>query len=127
MAWSYLANGVVVLHLLFILFVVAGGVLVWRWPRTAWLHLPAVCWGALIEFRGWICPLTPLENHLRRRAGEAGYPGDFLEHYVIPLIYPADLTPHTQLALGLALVFLNLLLYGSYGLRRSASRRRRPR
>jgi hypothetical protein len=106
------ADGVVVLHFAFILFVVAGGLLVLRWPRLAWLHLPVVAWGAGIEFVGWICPLTPLENRLRRAAGEAGYAQGFIEHYLLPLIYPAGLTREIQIALGLFVLGVNALVYG---------------
>ena len=106
-----LADAVVVLHLLFIAFALAGGALVlWR-PRFAWLHLPAAAWAAYVEFSGTICPLTPLENTLRRRAGAAGYDGGFIEHYVIPVIYPAGLTPQVQLALGVAVVAINAAFY----------------
>jgi len=107
-----LADVVVGLHFLFIVFVVAGGFLAWRWPRMAWVHLPMGLWGALIEFTGWICPLTPLENALRRAAGDAGYAGGFIEHYLIPVVYPAGLTRGTQLLLGVAVVVLNVIAYG---------------
>ena len=95
-----LADAIVVLHLAFIVFALGGGALVLRWPRVAWLHLPAVAWAAYVEFTATICPLTPLENALRRRAGAAGYDGGFVEHYVIPVIYPAELTPTIQVAIG---------------------------
>jgi len=106
-----LADAVVVLHLLFIAFALAGGALVlWR-PRFAWLHLPAAAWAAYVEFSGTICPLTPLENTLRRRAGAAGYDGGFIEHYVIPVIYPAGLTPSIQVAIGALVVAVNVAFY----------------
>ena len=108
---SWLAGAVLVLHLLFIAFVVAGAALLWRWPRLAWLHVPAVLWGAYAELSGTICPLTPLENRLRALAGEAGYTQGFIEHYLLPLIYPAALTREVQLALGAAVVAVNALLY----------------
>ena len=108
---SWLAGAVLVLHLLFIAFVVAGAALLWRWPRLAWLHVPAVLWGAYAELSGTICPLTPLENRLRALAGEAGYTQGFIEHYLLPLIYPAALTREVQLALGAAVVAVNVLLY----------------
>ncbi len=111
MWYNVLANVVVVAHLLFIVFVVCGGVFVWRWRRLAWLHLPTAVWGALIEFRGWICPLTPLENKLRIAAGEAGYTGGFIEHYILPVVYPADLTRGLQIALGVGVVVLNVSVY----------------
>ncbi|HEX7121463.1 MAG TPA: DUF2784 domain-containing protein [Gemmatimonadaceae bacterium] len=109
---SLLADLVVVTHLAFVLFVVLGGLLVLRWPRVAWLHIPAAIWGVLIEFAGWICPLTPLEQWLRRRAGEAGYEGGFIEHYVTVLIYPEGLTREAQLLLGLGALSVNVLIYG---------------
>ena len=83
-----------------------------RWPRLAWIHLPCAVWGALIELGGWICPLTPLENRLRTLAGQAGYEGGFVEHYVIPVLYPGDLTRGIQVALGVAVIGLNALIYG---------------
>ena len=83
MLYRLAADTLVLLHLAFTVFAVVGGFLAWRWPRVAWIHIPAAVWGALIEFMGWVCPLTPLENHFRRLAGEAGYAGGFLEHYVI--------------------------------------------
>lgn len=115
-----LADLLVLVHFAFIVFVVAGGLLVWRWRRTAWLHVPAAVWGALIELRGWICPLTPLENHFRRLAGQAGYAGGFIEHYVFPIVYPSGLTPRVQVALGLAVVALNVAMYGWLIVRRRA-------
>ncbi len=105
------ADAVLVLHGLFIVFVVAGGVLVWRWPRLAWLHLPAVAWGAWVAWAGWICPLTPLENELRRAAGQAGYGGGFVEHYLLGLIYPEGLTRDVQIGIGVAVVLINLAVY----------------
>jgi hypothetical protein len=106
-----LADAVLLLHGLFILFAVLGGLLVWRWPRLAWLHLPAAAWAAWVVSAGWICPLTPLENALRRSAGEAGYSGGFVEHYLLGLIYPEGLTRPVQIALGLGVVLLNAVLY----------------
>jgi hypothetical protein len=108
---SVLADAVVVLHLGFVAFVVLGGLLVLRWPRMAWLHLPAALWGAWIEFAGWICPLTPLENWLRARAGESGYATSFVEHYVVPVLYPAALTRELQWILGGLVVAINALVY----------------
>jgi len=107
-----LADLILALHLVFVLFVVLGGLLVLRWPRIAWLHIPAAIWGVLIEFTGWICPLTPLENSLRTRGGEAGYSGGFIEHYIQPLLYPAGLTRSTQVVLGSVVLILNLTAYG---------------
>ena len=105
------ADLVVVLHCLFVLFVVAGGFLAWRWPRLVWLHLPAVAWAAWIELAGWVCPLTPLENRLRRLAGEGEYRGGFVEHYVLPALYPSGLTRSRQVILGLLVLGLNLAVY----------------
>ena len=119
MIYRALADLTVVAHGLFIVFVVFGGLLVVRWPRVAWAHLPCAAWGALIEFRGWICPLTPLENHFRRLAGEGGYPGGFIETYLIPLIYPgAVLTREVQIGLGVGVVVVNLAAYGWVAWRR---------
>ena len=106
-----LADALVAAHLAFIVFVVAGGLLVLRRPGWAALHLPAVAWGAFAELTRTVCPLTPLENSLRRGAGEAGYAGGFIEHYVVPLLYPEALTPRLQIALGLAVIVVNLVVY----------------
>jgi hypothetical protein len=119
MLWLALAaDAVVVVHLLFIVFAVLGGVLVWRWPWLVVLHLPAVGWGVLVELMRWPCPLTPLEQRLRLAAGEAGYSGGFIEHYVLPILYPAGLTPQIQIALGLFVLGLNLLIYAGLVRRR---------
>ncbi len=106
-----LADVLVVLHLLFILFVVLGGLLALRWPRLAWVHLPVAIYGVLIELVGWVCPLTPLENRLRLEAGQAGYAGGFVEHYIIPLVYPPGLTPAVQVVLGLLVLAINVGVY----------------
>lgn len=113
MIYRALADLVLVLHLGFVLFVVLGGLLVLRWPRVAFLHLPAAVWGVLIEYTGWICPLTPLENSLRLRGGEAGYTGGFIEHYIQPALYPNGLTRTTQIALGSFALLINLVAYGA--------------
>lgn len=111
MLYRLLADALVVFHGLFVAFVVLGALLV-LWRRwVLWLHLPAALWGAWIEFSGWICPLTPWEQSLRQRAGQAGYAGGFIEHYLIPLIYPSGLTAHIQTILGLVVVAANLALY----------------
>jgi hypothetical protein len=109
--YGILAGAVIVAHLLFIAFVVAGGLLVWRWPRLAWVHLPAVFWGVVVELTGRICPLTPLENHLRRLGGSNSYSGGFIEQYLIPVIYPANLTANTQYVLGGLVIGVNLIIY----------------
>lgn len=116
------AEVVVLVHIGFVLFVVLGGLLVWRWPRVAWLHIPAASWGALLEFMGWMCPLTPLENYFRRRAGDAGYEGAFVEHYIVPLIYPSALTPNLQIVLGVFVVVLNFAVYLGYFILRKRKR-----
>ena len=112
MIYRALADLVLVVHLTFVLFVVLGGLLVLRWPRAAWLHIPAAIWGVMIEYTGWICPLTPLENSFRARGGEMGYSGGFIEHYIQPLLYPAGLTRGTQIVLGSFVLLLNLGAYG---------------
>ena len=112
MIYRALADLVLVVHLAFVLFVVLGGLLVLRWPRIALLHVPAAIWGILIEYSGSICPLTPLENSLRRAGGEAGYSGGFIEHYIQPAIYPAGLTRGTQIVLGSLALIVNLMAYG---------------
>jgi hypothetical protein len=105
------ADLLVLIHLGFVLFVVLGGLLVLRRPRLAWLHLPAAAWGAFIEAVGWICPLTPLENALRQHAGEAGYAGGFIEHYLIAVLYPPGLTRNIQFVLTGIVVSINLAVY----------------
>ena len=109
--YRLLANAVVVFHALFILFVLFGGFLAWRWRWVAALHLPCAVWGMLIEYRGWICPLTPLENTLRAKAGEHGYSGGFVEHYLLPAIYPSGLTSRVQVMLGTFVLVVNALAY----------------
>jgi len=111
MTYAWAASAVVALHFAFIAFVVFGGALVVRDLRWAWLHLPAVAWVVWLELTGAICPLTPLENTLRMQAGEAGYGGGFIDHYLTPIIYPAGLTPHIQWALGIAVLTLNATVY----------------
>ena len=105
------ADAVLLLHLGFILFVLLGGLLALRWRRAPLLHLPAVAWGVYIELSGGLCPLTPLENRLRIAAGEAGYTGGFIEHYLLTLIYPAGLTPQIQYVLAAVVVGVNGLAY----------------
>ena len=123
MIYRALADLVLVVHLAFVLFVVLGGLLVLKWPRLAWLHVPAAVWGVLIEYKGWICPLTPLENSFRARGGGAGYSGGFIEHYIQPLLYPAGLTHGTQIVLGSLALLVNLTAYGVVIARRSRSGR----
>ena len=118
------ADAVVALHLAFIFFVLLGGMLAWRDLRYAWLHLPAAAWGVYAELTGTLCPLTPLENALRVRAGLDGYEGGFVAQYLIPLIYPAGLTPAHQRWIGLAVIALNVLIYA---VAMARARRRTPR
>jgi uncharacterized protein with PQ loop repeat len=106
------ADFLVLLHFSFIVFVLLGGLLVLKWRWLAYLHLPCAIWGVLIEFFGWICPLTPLENHFREKAGQTGYSGGFMEHYLLPLIYPVNLTHDLQIILGLLVLIVNLAIYG---------------
>ena len=101
------ADLVLVVHFGFVLFVLLGGLLALRWPRAAWVHVPVALYGAAIEFIGFVCPLTPLEVWLRRRGGEAGYEGGFIEHYITAALYPTGLTRETQLALGVGVLLLN--------------------
>lgn len=109
--YRILADLVVGLHFVFVVFVVAGGLLVLRWPKLAYLHVPVAVYGAAIEFVGWICPLTPLENSLRRQAGESGYSTGFIEHYLLPILYPTALTRKIQLLLGVLVISINLAIY----------------
>lgn len=111
MALRLLADATVVLHLAFIVFVVCGGLLVARWPRVAWLHLPAAAWGAWVELAGWVCPLTPLEIWLRRRAGGPAYRSSFVEHYLLPVLYPAALSRELQWGLAALVLLVNAVVY----------------
>ena len=111
MIYRLLADLVFLAHLAFVVFVVLGGIAVWWRPKLAWLHVPAFAWGALIEFAGWICPLTPWEQSLRRLAGEKGYAGGFVEHYLFPVLYPDGLTRDVQIALGVLVLVINTVAY----------------
>ena len=111
MIYRSLADLVLVLHLAFIVFVVAGGLLALRWRRAPFVHLPAALWGVFVEVSGGACPLTPLENALRRAAGASGYSGGFIEHYLVPTIYPATLSQPVQLVLAGLVVLTNALVY----------------
>jgi hypothetical protein len=115
------ADAVVVLHLAFVVFALLGGLVVLRWRWVAWLHIPAAAWAVLIEFAGWYCPLTPLENRLRALGGEAGYTGGFVEHYAMPILYPDGLTRPIQIALGTFALILNLTIYTYILTRRGTS------
>jgi Protein of Unknown function (DUF2784) len=109
---SLLADLVLIVHLAFVVFVLCGGLLVLRWRWIAWLHLPAVAWGAIVEFTGWICPLTPLENWLRAEDGDVGFEGDFLARSILPLLYPGALTHDVQVMLGVVVLVVNGMVYG---------------
>jgi hypothetical protein len=122
MLWSLLADGLVIVHFAFTAFAVFGGFLSSRWPRAAWLHLPALAWGVWIELSHGICPLTPLEVHLRQLGGEAGYAGGFLAHYLGAILYPVGLTPQIQYVLAALLVAINVVAYGRWFLRRRLPR-----
>ena len=111
MIFRLLADATVVLHLAFVLFVVAGGLLVLRWHRVAWVHLPAAAWGVWVEFAGWICPLTPLENWLRLRGGQSVYTATFIDQYLVPILYPAGLSRDIQWILGAFVLTANVIVY----------------
>lgn len=109
--YQLLADGFVIVHFLFIAFVVTGGLFVICWPRVAWAHLPAAIWGAVVEITGWICPLTPLENHFRELGGGISYSGDFVAQYLFNVIYPENLTITTQRVLGGFVIAVNFIFY----------------
>lgn len=111
MFYLFLADLAVLAHALFVLFVVCGGLTVLRRPRLAWLHLPAATWGAVVELKGWVCPLTYVESHFRRLGGGVGYDASFIEHYLEPILYPSWLTPGSQLVMGLGVVGVNVVIY----------------
>ena len=114
-----LANAVVLAHIAFVMFVILGGVIVLRWRPVAWAHVPAVIWGVVVEVAGWECPLTPLENWLWARSGASGYAGGFVEHYLVPVLYPEELTRELQLALGALALLVNFAIYWPMIRRRS--------
>jgi hypothetical protein len=122
LTYGFLADAVVALHFVFVAFVVLGGLLVLRWPKVAYLHIPAALWGAAIEFAGWIRPLTPLEQWLRRQGGETSYSAGFIEHYILPLLYPSALTRNIQLLLGFLVIAVNLGVYSLVFRRRVGAR-----
>ena len=111
MAYNFAATGIALLHFAFILFVFLGGLLVLRWPKLAWVHVPAAVWGVLIEFFGWWCPLTKWENYLLQQAGRAGYDTGFVAHYIMPIIYPPGLTRGMEVAIGLLVLIINVSIY----------------
>lgn len=112
MPYKLLADLTAIIHLTFILFVILGGLLLIRWNRFAWLHIPAALWGALIEFKGWYCPLTNLELFLLEKSGASGYSRGFVAHYILPVVYPGEMTRELQIELGLFVIFLNIIIYG---------------
>ncbi len=112
MRYLFLSDLIVVVHLGFVLFAVLGGLLVLKWKGLAWVHVPACLWAAFIEFAGWVCPLTPLENWLREKGGGLVYRTGFIEHYIFPLLYPVILTRNLQIFLGLLVLWVNLGIYG---------------
>jgi hypothetical protein len=109
--YAFLADLVLAVHFAFVAFVALGGLLVLKWRRVAWIHIPAAAWGVAIEFAGWICPLTPLENRWRELAGEQPYYGDFIARYLLPIVYPEGLTREIQIALGLSALLVNAAVY----------------
>jgi len=111
MIYSALASTIALLHLLFIVFVLLGGLLLLKWPKLMWVHLPAAVWGVLIEFFSWYCPLTRWENYCLREAGRAGYSGGFVAHYILPVIYPAGLTRTHEVVIGALVLAVNLAIY----------------
>lgn len=111
MWYSLLADLIVLLHFAFVLFVLFGGLLTVKWPRVVWIHGLALLWGCMVEFTGTVCPLTPLENQLRMQSGEAGYEGDFVSRWLVPILYPESLTPSIQLVLGAFVLALNVTIY----------------
>mgnify|MGYP001071795672 CR=1 FL=1 len=122
MTYLLLADAVVILHFAFIVFVVLGALTAYRWPKMVWAHIPCALWGAWIEITGGICPLTPFEVRFRRMGGGDGYAGGFIEHYLVPIIYPAGLTRADQLLLGGLVVAVNLSAYGFLLWRRRSGR-----
>ncbi len=124
MLYSLGAQTVVLVHFAFILFVLFGATLVARWRWLVAVHLPAAAWGGFVELSGRVCPLTYGENFLRNQAGQSGYPQGFIEHYLLPVIYPAGLTQRIQFVLAAVVVLVNALLYGWLLQRRGSTRGR---
>ena len=124
MHYSIAADALVIVHLVFIVFVMLGGLLLLRWRWLLYLHLPAVAWGILVELFGWLCPLTPLEQHFRILAGETGYSGGFVQHYLLPIIYPAGLTRELQILIAFSVIAINLAIYSMIYVKYQHGRRR---
>jgi hypothetical protein len=121
MIYRLAADLVLLSHFAFIILVIGGGLLVFRYPWFVWIHIPAACWGAFVELTGRICPLTIWENWLRLRAGQEGYDVSFIEQYVLPVIYPAGLTRDIQLALAAVVIVVNVIIYATILLRKRAA------
>jgi hypothetical protein len=121
--FAILAAFVVFAHLAFVVFATLGGLLALRWPKIAWVHLPAAAWAVFVEFSGRLCPLTPLENNLRARAGLEAYSGDFVANYIFPVLYPEGLTRRAQFIIGGVVIVTNLVAYGYVVRRRKRTRR----
>ncbi len=113
------AEGIVVVHLIFILFVILGGLALFKWPWMIWVHVPAAVWGGLVELVGAPCPLTPLENHLRQSGNAEAYSGGFIDHYIMPIVYPPGLTRQTQVVLGVLILAVNFAIYFKFLTRKS--------
>lgn len=126
MLYSAVANLLMIVHFCFVLFVILGGLLLFWWPRFAFVHLPAAAWGVMIELNHWICPLTPLEQYMRRAAGQGGYSGGFIDHYINSLIYPEGLTPQIQQILGVSVLLLNAVIYATWLVQRFIVSKRDP-
>jgi hypothetical protein len=126
MAFQLLADVVVIFHLAFVAFALLGGLLIIKWKMAAWIHFPAAIWAAFIEFTGMICPLTPLENFLRRKSGVSGYDTGFIEHYIIPILYPESLNNDLQIVLGAVVILINAAIYAYVFLKRTRQQRNSP-
>jgi hypothetical protein len=113
MFYQFLADIVLLLHLGFVFFVLFGGLFLFWNAKIAWIHVPTVLWASLLELFGWVCPLTPFENWLRQLGGEFGYKTSFIQHYILPVLYPSILTRELQLFLGILVIIINVLIYGS--------------
>ncbi len=116
------ADSVVAIHLAFILFVVLGGLTLFKWSWMIWIHVPTAVWGALVELMGAPCPLTPLENHLRQAGNAAAYSGGFIDHYIMPIVYPPGLTRELQVVLGVLILAINFAIYFRYLTRKSKAK-----